>query len=253
MEYYFHDDMQRIRDSINGVSAKTDVSISKNSITEEDIQASIDSIFNASQGVEILPNVKITLWNDIEEKLDSVVSDETGAFFFTIDCLRNYRLVAEKENYDADEIQVSATDQNADTIQVVLKLKEKDILFRNNKHTLNIEPFYYDFDKADIDTKSVIGVLTIVDILRKYPNLHIEINSHTDSRGTDEYNVKLSKRRSAVMKQWIVARGVDPMRISTNGYGETQLVNSCSNGVKCSEEEHAKNRRSEFVITKYQE
>ena len=55
------------------------------------------------------------------------------------------------------------------------------------------------------------------------------------------------------MKQWIVARGVDPMRISTNGYGETQLVNSCSNGVKCSEEEHAKNRRSEFVITKYKE
>ena len=251
MEFYYHDDMKRIRDSISGVATKSIVSIENNKIIEMDTQTAIDSIFNSSGGITILPNTKVLLSDFNDQKIDSTISNEKGEYFFKINCLDSLKLTAKKIHYTTETFQVSSTSQNADTIFVDFRLKEKDILMKGNQQVLNIDPFYFDFDRSDVSTQSVIGVLTIVDILRKYPSLHIEINSHTDSRGKDEYNIKLSNRRSAVMKQWIVGRGINEARITTNGYGESKLMNDCADGVKCSEEEHAKNRRSEFLITKF--
>lgn len=251
MEFYYHDNMKRIRDSINGTPTKSVVSLDNNKIIEMDTESAVDSIFNSSVGIKILSNTKVLLSDISGQKIDSTISNEKGEYFFTINCLDSLKLIAKKINYTTEIFHASSTAQNADTIFVDFRLKEKDILMRGNQHILNIDPFYFDFDRADVSTQSVIGVLTIVDILRKYPSLHIEINSHTDSRGTDEYNIKLSNLRSAVMKQWIVARGIDEARITANGYGESKLMNDCADGVKCKEEEHAKNRRSEFLITKF--
>ena len=251
MEFYYHDDMKRIRDSISGVATKSIVSIENNKIIETDTQTALDSIFNSSGGITILPNTKVLLSDFNDQKIDSTISNEKGEYFFKINCLDSLKLTAKKIHYTTETFQVSSTSQNADTIFIDFRLKEKDILMKGNQQVLNIDPFYFDFDRSDVSTQSVIGVLTIVDILRKYPSLHIEINSHTDSRGKEEYNIKLSNRRSAVMKQWIVGRGINEARITTNGYGESKLMNDCADGVKCSEEEHAKNRRSEFLITKF--
>jgi outer membrane protein OmpA-like peptidoglycan-associated protein len=251
MEFYYHDNMKRIRDSINGTPTKSVVSLDNNKIIEMDTESAVDSIFNSSEGIKILSNTKVLLSDISGQKIDSTISNEKGEYFFTINCLDSLKLIAKKINYTTEIFHANSTAQNADTIFVDFRLKEKDILMRGNQHILNIDPFYFDFDRADVSTQSVIGVLTIVDILRKYPSLHIEINSHTDSRGTDEYNIKLSNLRSAVMKQWIVARGIDEARITANGYGESKLMNDCADGVKCKEEEHAKNRRSEFLITKF--
>ena len=251
MEFYYHDDMKRIRDSISGAPSKSVVSIENNKIIEMASQTAIDSIFNSSGGIKILPNTKVLLSDVNDQKIDSTISNEKGEYFFMINCLDSLKLTAKKINYTTETFQVSSTAQNTDTIFVDFRLKEKDILMKGSQQVLNIDPFYFDFDRSDISTQSVIGVLTIINILRKYPSLHIEINSHTDSRGKEEYNIKLSNRRSAVMKQWIVARGIDEARITTNGYGESKLMNDCTDGVKCAEEEHAKNRRSEFLITKF--
>jgi outer membrane protein OmpA-like peptidoglycan-associated protein len=91
----------------------------------------------------------------------------------------------------------------------------------------------------------------IVDVLRKHPSMIIKIESHTDSRGSDRYNLKLSNRRAESTRDYIISRGIDADRIeSAIGYGETQLLNKCANGVKCSEEEHQLNRRSYFYIVK---
>ena len=251
VEFYYHDDMKRIRDSISGVATKSIVSIENNKIIEMDTQTAIDSIFNSSGGITILPNTKVLLSDFNDQKIDSTISNEKGEYFFKINCLDSLKLTAQKTHYTTETFQVNSTSKNADTIFVDFRLKEKDILMKGNQQVLNIDPFYFDFDRSDVSTQSVIGVLTIVDLLRKYPSLHIEINSHTDSRGKEEYNIKLSNRRSAVMKLWIVGRGINEARITTNGYGESKLMNDCADGVKCSEEEHAKNRRSEFLITKF--
>jgi immunogenic 75 kDa protein PG4 len=74
---------------------------------------------------------------------------------------------------------------------------------------------------------------------------------HTDSRGSDKYNLALSQRRAKSTIKWITSHGIKKNRITGKGYGETQLVNECSNGVPCTEEQHQANRRSEFIIISY--
>jgi len=78
----------------------------------------------------------------------------------------------------------------------------------------------------------------------------IESASHTDVRGPDGYNMWLSDRRAKSTVNFIIDRGIDPRRITGKGYGETQIINQCSEGVQCTEAEHERNRRTEFVIIK---
>jgi len=84
--------------------------------------------------------------------------------------------------------------------------------------------------------------------MREYPQLVIHIESHTDARGDDEYNEVLSENRAQSTLNWLVEQGIASERLSAKGYGEYRHVNGCSNGVKCSEEEHQLNRRSMFII-----
>ncbi|MGS0524656.1 OmpA family protein [Zobellia nedashkovskayae] len=88
----------------------------------------------------------------------------------------------------------------------------------------------------------------VVDYMSRRPDIKIAVGSHTDSREGDQYNVWLSRRRAMRTVQYITSKGIDPSRISGKGYGETQLLNECTNGVKCSESEHQLNRRSEFIV-----
>ena len=85
--------------------------------------------------------------------------------------------------------------------------------------------------------------------MKEYPNMKIDVRSFTDSRGKDAYNMKLSERRAKATAGWIVSQGINSSRVKFKGYGETRLLNDCVNGVKCTEEEHAINRRSEFIVT----
>ena len=90
----------------------------------------------------------------------------------------------------------------------------------------------------------------VIDLMHKYPEMIIESGSHTDSRGITGYNIWLSTRRAASTVNYILERGIDPSRITGKGYGETQLINGCADGIDCTEAQHAMNRRTEFVIIK---
>lgn len=90
----------------------------------------------------------------------------------------------------------------------------------------------------------------ILAVLEEYPKMKIDIRSHTDSRASHKYNDRLSDRRAKSTLQWLIDQGIDASRLTAKGYGERQLVNQCADGVKCTEEEHQENRRSEFVIVK---
>ena len=84
--------------------------------------------------------------------------------------------------------------------------------------------------------------------MRKFPTLKIDVRSHTDSRGSDPYNLKLSDSRAKSTVEYIISAGIDRSRVTGQGYGETQLLNRCDDGVPCSEADHQLNRRSEFII-----
>ena len=84
--------------------------------------------------------------------------------------------------------------------------------------------------------------------MKENPGWRLSITSHTDSRGSDRYNMRLSDRRAQAALQYLVSHGIDAGRLTAKGYGETRLVNQCSNGVRCSAAAHQMNRRSEFEI-----
>jgi outer membrane protein OmpA-like peptidoglycan-associated protein len=111
-----------------------------------------------------------------------------------------------------------------------------------------MDNIYYDFDKWDILPESEVELDKLVKVMNDNPSWKVELGSHTDSRGTDRYNKKLSKKRSNSAVAYIVKKGIAKDRIIAKGYGESELVNHCGNGVNCSDEEHRKNRRTEFKV-----
>lgn len=111
-----------------------------------------------------------------------------------------------------------------------------------------MENIFYDFDKWDILPESEVELNKLIKIMNDNPSWKVELGSHTDSRGSDSYNETLSQKRSDSAVGFIVNSGIGQDRIIAKGYGETQLVNHCKNGVECTDEEHRANRRTEFKI-----
>ncbi|WP_255563626.1 OmpA family protein [Mucilaginibacter rivuli] len=107
---------------------------------------------------------------------------------------------------------------------------------------------YYDLDKSNIRPDAAIELDKLYVILRDNPTLKIELSSHTDSRASDDYNMALSQRRAASAVAYLVIKGIDRSRMTAKGYGETQLINKCANGVQCTEAEHQLNRRTEVKV-----
>jgi peptidoglycan-associated lipoprotein len=107
---------------------------------------------------------------------------------------------------------------------------------------------YFDFDKATIKAESKPTLDKVVNIMNKYPELKIEIGSHADARGSDKYNMGLSERRAASTLEYLVEKGIDRSRLTSKGYGESMPLNDCTEPTGCTNEQYAKNRRSEFTI-----
>ncbi len=116
---------------------------------------------------------------------------------------------------------------------------------------IELENIYYDFNKANIREGAAVDLDKVVDLMRRYPSLELELSSHTDSRGTDSYNRGLSQRRAQSAVNYIIGKGISRSRLVAKGYGEGQLRNGCANGVNCSEEEHQYNRRTEIKILRF--
>lgn len=113
----------------------------------------------------------------------------------------------------------------------------------------DVNPIYYDLDKSNIRPDAAVELDKIVQVLKDNPSISIELGSHTDARASASYNLKLSQRRADSAVKYIIEHGIEAARIKAKGYGETQLINGCSDGVDCSEEAHQENRRTEFKIT----
>jgi outer membrane protein OmpA-like peptidoglycan-associated protein/tetratricopeptide (TPR) repeat protein len=116
---------------------------------------------------------------------------------------------------------------------------------------LNINPIYFDIGKWDIRKDAAAELDKVVKAMKDNPDIVIELGAHTDSRGSSQSNLSLSDKRAKLSAAYIVSRGIDKARIYGKGYGETMLINKCSDGVSCTEEEHAVNRRTEFKIVKF--
>jgi len=196
----------------------------------------------------VLSNALVEIFDEQGNTVYKVKVPEDGHFEYESPCGLNYTIKATKPLYLDKEITVFTTDVLGQEVAANIAL-ESEVTKVNGKLVIDIESIYFDFDDYRITPQAAIELDKVIAFMNKYPKVIIEGGSHTDSRGRASYNMKLSEKRAASTVNYIMRNGhFDSTRISAHGYGETQLVNNCSDGVKCTDEQHAKNRRTEFVI-----
>jgi len=211
----------------------------------------VSGVVNNNKTKEVIQGAVVVLFDDKDNEIETATTGDKGTFSFTVPCEKAYKVVASKEKFESDEKTFTTDDKVDGKVNLLLFLKpipEPEVVVVRERVVVNINPIYFDFDKANIRQDAAYELDKVVDIMNKYPDLLIEGGSHTDVRGPSEYNMILSSKRANATVDYIVSKGIDRSRISAKGYGETQLVNHCDGTVKCTEAEHQQNRRTEFVI-----
>ncbi len=201
---------------------------------------------------EFLPNSKVILYDDKMNKIFETFTSEKGLYSFKIDCNKKYQVRVSKEEYETIEKSFQPISINGES-KLDFELKRKIFPIEvgtDLAKVLNISIIYFDLDKWNIRQDAAEDLEKIIAVMNQYPNMTIDIRSHTDSRQSHKYNEQLSDRRAKSTLEFMVKNGINRNRLTAKGYGETQLVNNCSDDVPCSETEHQKNRRSEFIVIK---
>ncbi|KAA1243426.1 OmpA family protein [Aquimarina sp. RZ0] len=214
-----------------------------------DCMGKIKVILKDKRTGEIIKDAVIEIRDENKELLYYSITDTSGAFSFEVDCNnKNYEIIVNKENYNPLSKMLRTTREVTDLseeLQLESLAPEKGV---DLAKLLALKPIYFASNKALILGKTAEELNKIVEFMKKYTSLQIEIGSHTDSRGSDAYNLKLSTKRATSTANYIISKGVDSSRVKSKGYGETVLINKCGNGVKCNKQEHQLNRRSEFIV-----
>lgn len=212
-------------------------------------ECSFNGIVADGKSGNILNNANIEVRDSNNIIVFAGKTNEKGETFINLDCGdKTYEITVQKEDYDpvVENIKTSRDDLFLyRTIKLKSNVPEKGI---DLAKLLNLKPIYFDSNKALILNDSAKELDKVIDYMKEYLSIKIEIGSHTDSKGSDRYNMNLSERRATSTANYVISKGVDPLRVKSRGYGETVLINRCENGVRCSKDEHAQNRRSEFIV-----
>ena len=165
----------------------------------------------------------------------------------------NFSVKVMKENYITQSYEITQDATVDENINKLFDLKRSDIGSDLSK-LFNLKPIYFNFNKSSIRKDAKIELNKIVKIMNDNPSMEIELGSHTDCRGTIEFNNELSNNRAESSADYIKKRISKPSRITSFGYGETKLVNDCGCEGEvessCTEDQHQANRRTEFKIIK---
>ncbi len=205
----------------------------------------------------LLPGSMVTLYKG-SDKLESIIVGSDASFSFPkMDCSTTYRVTGDKEYYLGADETVTTTEESDLELGLDLNLDpnkgaiaEAEQLDRCQYALDNINTIYFDLDKYYIRPDAAMELEKIVKVMNKCTDIKVVAGSHTDSRASHSYNVTLAQNRAQSTVDYIVSRGIDAARITPKGFGETQLLNRCSDGVKCSKGEHQVNRRTEFVLAR---
>lgn len=201
---------------------------------------------------EPIPGASVKVY-DVFNKLETeITSDNKGFYSVKLPCCKENALAFSKRGYNRKSLELNYVDQPCPVSveeDVYLVRFESLVEKEGNVEKIKVDPIYFDFDKYDITPQAIKELEKVVYAMEEFPSLKIRIESHTDSRGDDGYNLRLSEARAKSTQNYLIYRGIDPQRIeSAKGFGESRLKNGCFNGISCSEEEHLINRRSDFII-----
>ena len=168
---------------------------------------------------------------------------------FELPCSSRFKLITEAKNYLKATTPI-VTDANLTLIKNIVLNKRTIDYCQSKLDNITLNAVYFGFNKYSIKEIAKIKLNKIVSIMKECSEMKLVVGVHTDSRGTKVYNKSLSMKRAQAIRTYLVQNGIDSNRIQAFGYGESQLLNRCKDGVRCTSEEHQKNRRAEFKIIK---
>jgi outer membrane protein OmpA-like peptidoglycan-associated protein/tetratricopeptide (TPR) repeat protein len=221
-------------------------------------RSGVDNIFLATPvcGVEvitivtdaktgaILANAKVAIVDDKKNVIATEMSNAKGEVTYYVECNKSYTIQAAKDGYESNTFPVAASKGPKATVNA--PLNPIDVIVTETEVIL--KPIYFEYNKSNITAEGAFELDKLVQVMQNNPNMVILAKSHTDSRGSDTYNMNLSDRRAKSTVQYIISKGISKDRISGKGMGESEPKEDCKEN--CSEEQHALNRRSEFLIVK---
>ncbi len=194
-----------------------------------------------------LDNALIKVFQNNHE-LFTLSTNERGEYEFESEFDENYRIMVSKTGYNVEDNHILSNKEinqlNFPLSQNIFEIKDGIDL----ADILNIQTIHFEYGKSELSEMSEVELQKVVSALKIHPSLRLEVKSFADSRGSDDFNLKLSQKRAKVTVDYIIMNGVKDSRVKGKGYGEKNLLNDCGNGKKCTENEHEKNRRSEFLI-----
>jgi len=210
--------------------------------TMQEKQVSFYSVIRDKETGKVVPNAKVEILDKESGKLITVYADENGKVYANLPRNRDYLITATKEGYDPTKTELNTRDSGKEIIRDI------DIRKTRKGKAIHMDNILYEYNKYNLSAEGKKELDTLAMFLKENQDIRVEISSHTDCRGRDEYNMELSAHRGRSCMVYLVSRGVKKERMLVRNYGETQLKNHCDDGVACSEELHQVNRRTEFVI-----
>jgi outer membrane protein OmpA-like peptidoglycan-associated protein/tetratricopeptide (TPR) repeat protein len=199
-------------------------------------------VTNAKTG-EILPNAKVSIVDEKKNTLSTETSNDKGEVNFRVDCDKIYSIQATKDGFEGNVFPVAKS--KGPIAKVDAPLQPIDVIVTTTE--IILKPIYFEYDKSNITQEGAFELDKLVQVMKNNEKLVIFAKSHTDSRGSDDYNLSLSDRRAKSTVQYVISKGISAERISGKGFGKSELKVQCD---PCTEEQHAQNRRSEFLIVK---
>lgn len=201
----------------------------------------------------ILPNTKVSLTADNGDVLDEAFTNADGKFKFRVYPEEHYDLIGEKTDYFTVRKDFTTIGKTVDRTKLTefitnvtfeTKIMMDPIVLEK---PIVLDNIYYDLDKYNIRSDAALVLDSLVQIMNDNPEIYIELGSHTDNRADDDYNLRLSLQRAQSAVSYIINKGIESKRITAKGYGETQLIIKNAQ----TEEEHQRNRRTEFKVLRY--
>ena len=216
----------------------------------------VEGIVQDKHNKEILPGSLVTLFDENRNVIQDTIVGQDAYYLFKIEPNKKYTVRGTRKLYIPYDVDFSTDSKGKISHDIYLILEsyaDAEEQIKENEYgqvQVQLEKIYFDFDKWEIRPDAAKILNTLVGLLKKYPYMEIEVSAHTDARGSNEYNLELSKKRAASTLEYLVSQGIDRNRLKSIGYGEEQPLNECIQEGICTDEEYDRNRRCEFTLLK---
>lgn len=203
---------------------------------------------------ELLPGTIVTLFDENNKAIDSFKVSDDGRYTLRARPNATYKIEGFKPLYIPKDVDFNTDDSGRIELNIELELESYDdaeeiIVEKEDGYVyIELENIYFDLDKWNIKPQAARTLDVLVDLMKKYPRMEVQLGAHTDNRSSVEYNLELSDNRAQSAMAYIISNGINASRLTAIGYGESELLVNC--GDNCTENEHAVNRRCEFIIVK---